>query len=86
VAIAANQALLKVAADAAAITEAGTLKLPLTNGATFDLNGEDGTTGISAISVEQPDGTKVVYDLHGRKVIPSAPGIYIVDGKKIFLK
>jgi hypothetical protein len=41
------------------------------------------TTGISAVAVTTEGGSTAVYNLQGRRVLPSAHGIYIVNGKKI---
>jgi len=46
----------------------------------------DGTTGISEVKGENGE-VKVIFDLTGRKVETiSAPGIYIVNGKKVLVK
>jgi hypothetical protein len=46
---------------------------------------EDAVTGINGIAVE--NGAKVIYDITGRKINAiSAPGIYIINGKKILVK
>ena len=48
----------------------------------FDWNG---TTGIEGVEVENE--VKVIYDLTGRRVETiTAPGIYIVNGKKVLVK
>ena len=45
----------------------------------------EGTTGIENVVVE--NGVNVIFDLTGRKVEAiSAPGIYIVNGKKVLVK
>lgn len=44
-----------------------------------------GTTGIENVTVE--NGVKAIYDLTGRRVESvTAPGIYIVNGKKVLVK
>ena len=49
----------------------------------FDWNG---TTGIEEIE-NAKELTKAIYDLAGRKIEQiSAPGIYIINGKKCFVK
>jgi hypothetical protein len=49
----------------------------------FDEDGE--TTGISTIqNAEQ--GTKEIYNLNGQRVNQPAKGLYIVNGKKVFIK
>lgn len=45
----------------------------------------DGTTGIEGVEVE--NASNVIYDLTGRRVEAiTAPGIYIVNGKKVLVK
>jgi immune inhibitor A len=47
----------------------------------------DNTSSIDAVRWLKPDDSHVVYDLQGRKIQGSMkPGIYIVDGKKIYVK
>jgi glucuronoarabinoxylan endo-1,4-beta-xylanase len=49
----------------------------------FDFSGE--TTGVEEVEVEST--AKTIYDLSGRKVSSmSAPGLYIVNGKKVLVK
>ena len=49
----------------------------------FDFSGE--TTGVEEVEVEST--VKTIYDLSGRKVSSmSAPGLYIVNGKKVLVK
>ncbi len=49
----------------------------------FDFSGE--TTGVEEVEVEST--AKTIYDLSGRKVSGmSAPGLYIVNGKKVLVK
>ena len=45
----------------------------------------DGTTGIEGVEVENE--VKAIYDLCGRRIEAiTAPGIYIVGGKKVLVK
>ena len=47
----------------------------------------DDPSGIDAVRWQKADGSKGFYDLQGRKIQGSMkPGIYIVDGKKIYVK
>ena len=45
----------------------------------------EGTTGIEEIG-EQKTADKEIYDLQGRKVENPDKGIYIINGKKVFVK
>ena len=45
----------------------------------------EGTTGVENVEVE--NASNVIYDLTGRRVEEiAAPGIYIVNGKKVLVK
>lgn len=47
----------------------------------------DGTTGIENVEVENADAVKGIYDLTGRRIEAiTAPGIYVVNGKKVLVK
>jgi hypothetical protein len=59
-----------------------TFELTVADGETFNTNT---TTEIDAVAIVGENSTTVVYDLKGRRVNPSAHGIYIVNGKKIRL-
>lgn len=49
--------------------------------------GDDGpTTGISSINADGNAENAPVYDLSGRRVTRAGKGIYIVGGKKVFIK
>ena len=48
----------------------------------FDI---DGTTGVEEVKGENGE-VKGIYDLQGRKVDTQSKGIYIIDGKKVFIK
>ena len=51
----------------------------------YSLRFEDGTTAIEGVEVENE--VKAIYDLTGRRVEAiTAPGIYIVNGKKVLVK
>lgn len=43
-------------------------------------------TGIEQITTSTTDGTKVVYDLQGRRVQAPSKGLYIVNGKKMIIR
>lgn len=62
------------------------LEVPTSQGVNmlrFDFSGE--TTGVEEVEVEST--VKTIYDLSGRKVSGmSAPGLYIVNGKKVLVK
>ena len=47
---------------------------------------QDETTGIQQTEAEVAADYGTVYDLQGRPVTNPAPGIYIVNGKKVFIK
>ena len=47
----------------------------------------DGTTAVEDVEVENEEGVKVIYDLTGRKLDDiTAPGIYIINGKKHIIR
>ena len=55
------------------------------NAASYSFRFQGGTTGVENVEVENE--VKAIYDLTGRKVEAiSAPGIYIVNGKKVLVK
>ena len=62
------------------------LYVPAANGAaSYSFRFEDGTTAIENVEVENE--VKAIYDLTGRRVEEiTAPGIYIVNGKKVLVK
>ena len=45
----------------------------------------DGSTGVEDVKTENGE-VKAIYDLQGRKVVNPKEGLYIVDGKKVFIK
>jgi hypothetical protein len=45
----------------------------------------EGTTGVEDVKTENGE-VKAIYDLQGRKVVNPKEGLYIVDGKKVFIK
>ena len=47
--------------------------------------GFDETTGIAMPTAEVGDADAVVYDLQGRRVAQPTKGLYIVNGKKVFI-
>ena len=55
------------------------------NAASYSFRFEDGTTAIEGVEVENE--VKAIYDLAGRRIEAiTAPGIYIVNGKKVLVK
>ena len=46
---------------------------------------DDVTTGIEGIEVND-GGKTAIYDLSGRRVSRMTKGLYIVNGKKVFIK
>ena len=55
------------------------------NTASYSFRFEGGTTGVENVEVE--NASNVIYDLAGRRVEAiTAPGIYIVGGKKVLVK
>ena len=71
------------------LNNAGKAYLPMPAGAegikSFSFRFGEGTTGISEVKTENT--VKVIYDLTGRRVEAiTAPGIYIVGGKKVLVK
>lgn len=53
-------------------------------GLAFNIN--DGTTGISTIVPAGAQNNGKVYDLQGRRVQKAQKGLYIIGGKKVFVK
>lgn len=51
----------------------------------FTLVFDDETTGIDAVS-DIEEGENACYDLQGRRVSNPSKGIYIINGKKVFIK
>ncbi len=51
----------------------------------FSLNENDGTTGISEIEKMRNVENEKFYDLQGRRVMNPTKGLYIVNGKKVFI-
>ena len=47
---------------------------------------EEVSTGVEPVIVAEKDSGDDMYDLFGRKVINPVPGIYIKNGKKVFVK
>lgn len=46
----------------------------------------DGSQGVSSAFSDEPANSKDMYDLQGRRVLtPSTKGLYIVNGKKVFI-
>ena len=71
------------------LNNANKVYLPKTagmNAASYSFRFEgEGTTGIENVEVENT--VKAIFDLTGRKVEAiTAPGIYIVNGKKVLVK
>ena len=51
----------------------------------FRIDVVDADTGVDEVKAE--NGTvKAIYDLQGRKVDTPSKGIYIINGKKVFVK
>ncbi|MBQ5896004.1 MAG: alpha-N-acetylglucosaminidase C-terminal domain-containing protein [Bacteroidaceae bacterium] len=65
----------------------GYMKLDVANGASSSYSFRiEGSTGIEDVEGENGD-VKAIYDLQGRKLAEiTQPGIYIVDGKKVWVK
>ena len=73
--------------DGVGSTDAGTLSV----GGIFNMNTYvDPTTGIEHLRLEKPSTQQGVYDMSGRRVsntLEGLPrGLYIVNGKKMFVK
>ena len=56
------------------------------NTASYSFRFEDGTTGVEEVKTENGN-VKTIYDLAGRRIeVITAPGIYIIGGKKVLVK
>ena len=82
-------AILNQQSNTAFLNNSHKAYLPMTDGvnaASYSFRFEgDGTTGVENVEVENE--VKVIYDLAGRRVEAiTAPGIYIVNGKKVLVK
>ena len=81
--------LLNQLEGTAFLNNANKVYLPKTadmNAASYSFRFDEGTTGIDEMT-EQRAESKEIYDLTGRKVNEiTAPGIYIVNGKKVLVK
>ena len=51
----------------------------------FYVFGGDTTTGVTAIETSDRSNN-VVYNLAGQRVVAPTKGLYIVNGKKVFIK
>lgn len=51
----------------------------------FSFGGEDTATGIEASTMDKVQSTGI-YDLQGRRVAQPTKGLYVVNGKKVFMK
>ena len=64
---------------------AGVVPAAAQGAANFSFRFDEGTTGVENVEVE--NASNVIYDLTGRRVEAiTAPGIYIVGGKKVLVK
>ena len=82
-------AILNQQSNTAFLNNSHKAYLPMTDGmnaASYSFRFGEGTTGINEITDNRVQST-VIYDLTGRRVENiSAPGIYIVNGKKVLVK
>jgi hypothetical protein len=59
---------------------------PTDDGSTFRITGGGVTDDIENLTPTLSQGDDTIYDLAGRRVIRPAHGIYIKNGKKVFVK
>ena len=53
----------------------------------FDFGDEEGeTTGINAAALSDGNAAKTYYDLSGRRIANPKNGLYICNGKKVYIK
>lgn len=51
----------------------------------FALGNGDDTTGIGSIPTDEKSEC-IIYNLHGQRVAHPTKGIYIIDGRKVFVE
>jgi hypothetical protein len=51
-----------------------------------DAPATDPTTAIDGVQTNRLTGKRVIYNLQGQRVSNPTRGLYIVDGKKIFIQ
>jgi hypothetical protein len=77
-------------ADGTFLNNANKAYLPMSNtdgAASYSFRFGEGTTGVGEVEGESGNVKGEIYDLTGRRVeAVTAPGIYIVGGKKILVK
>ena len=82
-------AILNQQSNTAFLNNSHKAYLPMTDGvnaASYSFRFEEGTTGIGEVKGENGE-VKAIFDLTGRRVEAiTAPGIYIVNGKKVLVK
>ena len=68
------------------VDETGIATIPCVKDDVVVINFMEETTGINGVATQNGETNKAMYDLSGRRVLNPGSGVYIVNGKKVFIK